>query len=188
MFVATILNELKSARRERLPQLILAVFLAMVAAASFIGWMTHKTVTSVYNEALRERVTTQPNPFLQVPQLDAVKNVVIYTALIGALFAVIVGVRSSLRDRKSGVLDLIFSRPVDKRKYILAKYVGILLWLGVVIAIAAILTWVSLWIIQGQPESLVNSGRLIIFFSISWLFLLWCNSCTFSCHFAQIYP
>ena len=172
MFIATIRHELKSARRERLPQLILSVFLAMVTASSFIGWMTHKTVSSVYNEAVREQLTTQPNPFLQVPALDSVKNVVIYTALIGALFAVIVGVRSSLRDRKSGVLNLIFSRPVGKRQYVAAKYIGILSWLGIVIIIAAILTWASLWIIQGHPPSLSNSQRLLLFFGISWLFML----------------
>ena len=87
--------------------------------------MTHTTVTSVYNEALREGATTQPNPFLSVPQLDPVKNVVVYIALIGALFAILVGVQSMLRERKSRVLNLILSRPIGMRSYVLAKFLGI---------------------------------------------------------------
>lgn len=172
MFAATIQHEIKAARRERLPQLILIVFLFMVAAASFIGWLTHETVTSVYNEALRQGATTQPNPFLQIPQLDPVKNVIIYMALIGALFAVLIGVRSSVRDRKSRVLDLVFSRPVSKRQYVAARFIGMAIWLGVITVIAAVLTWLSLWIVQGHATSLGNTGRLLAFFALSWLFLL----------------
>lgn len=172
MFAATMRHEVKAARRERLPQLILIVFLFMVAAASFIGWLTHETVTSVYNEALRQGATTQPNPFLQMPQLDPVKNVVIYMALIGALFAVLIGVRGGLRDRKSRVLDLVFSRPVDKRAYVLARFVGMAIWLGVIVIIAGILTWLSLWTLQGHALSTTNVGRLCTFFVLSWVFLL----------------
>lgn len=172
MFAATIRHEIKAARRERLPQLILIVFLFMVAAASFIGWLTHENIMSVYNEAVRQGATTQPNPFLQIPQLNPVKNVVIYIALIGALFAVLIGVRSSVRDRKSRVLDLVFSRPISKRQYVLARFTGMAIWLGVITGIAGILTWLSLWIVQGMVPSLAHIGQLIGFFLLSWLFLL----------------
>lgn len=171
-FGATIKQEITAARRDWLPQVILGVFLGMIAAASFIGWMTHITVTSVYNEALREGATHQPNPFLNAPQLDPVKNVVIYITLIGALFAILVGVQSMVRERKSRVLDLILTRPIGMRSYVLAKFTGIGVWLGIVLGVSAVLTWISLWIIQGHAVSASNCLQLLIFFGISWLFLL----------------
>lgn len=160
------------ARYERLPQLLLIIFIVMVAAASFIGWLTHATVTSVYNEALREGATTQPNPFLHAPPLNSVKNIVIYIALIGALLAIILGVQSALRDRKAKVLNMVFSRPVSRRHYLFAKLLGISIWLAVILAVSAVFTWISLWVIQGQPLSASLTGHLVVFFIISWLFLV----------------
>lgn len=170
-YTAIIKQELRTASRERLPQLILGVFIVLIGAASFIGWLTHKTVTNVYSEALREGVTKQPNPFLQAPALDPVKNVVIYIALIGALLAIILGVQSALRDRKAKALDMVFSRPVSKQRYVSAKFIGVSLWLGAVMAIAACSTWLSLWLIRSHPLSLSLTGSLALFFIFSWLFL-----------------
>jgi ABC-2 type transport system permease protein len=169
--MAIMRHEFQTARRERLPQIILIVFIALIGAASFIGWLTHTTVTNVYNEALREGVTHQINPFSQTSALDPLKNIVIYVALIGALLAILLGVQSALRDRKARSLDLVFSRPISKRRYVCAKFAGVCLWLGGIMIIAAGTTWLSLWLIQSKPLSVSLTGNLFIFFGISWLFL-----------------
>lgn len=169
---AVVRQEFRAARRERLPQLMLVVFLGLVAAATFIGWLTHTTVTSVYTEALREGATNQPNPFLLVPPLSAVKNIVIYVSLIGALLAILVGVQSAIRDRKAKVLGMVFSRPIGRRLYIAAKFAGVMLLLGLTLCAAAVLTWFSLWIIGGQPLNWVLTGHLILYFVVSWAFLI----------------
>jgi ABC-2 type transport system permease protein len=70
------------------------------------------------------------------------------------------------------VLDLVFSRPIGKRSYTLARFVGIAAWLGVIIVIAGVLTWASLWIVQSAAPSLADVGHLATFFVVSWLFLL----------------
>lgn len=169
---AVVRQELRTARRERLPMILLLVFFILIAAATFIGWMTHTTVTSVYNEALREGATSQPNPFLLVAPLDSVKNIVIYISLIGALLAVVMGVQSALRDRKAKVLGMVFSRPLPRRSYAAAKLGGIMLWLAGVLGVAALMTWVSVWVVHGQPVPLGQVGQLMLFFFVSWCFLL----------------
>lgn len=169
---AVVRQELRTARRERLPMILLAVFFVLIAAATFIGWMTHTTVTSVYNEALREGATSQPNPFLLVAPLDSVKNIVIYISLIGALLAIVMGVQSALRDRKAKVLGMVLSRPLHRRAYAAAKLSGIMLWLAGVLGVAALMTWVSVWIVRGQPVPLGQVGQLMLFFFVSWCFLL----------------
>src|SRR6202011_2729170 len=113
LFVATIKQELLCARRERLPQILLVIFLAMVALSNFIGWATNHTVTNVYNQAVKQSLTTAPNPFTGVSPLFYARNTVVYIVLIGALLAIVLGVQSMLRDRKAKVTDLLLSRPVS---------------------------------------------------------------------------
>lgn len=171
-FSATIKQELLCAKRERLPQVLLAIFLAMVALSSFIGWATNHTVTNVYNEAVRQRITTAPNPFTGVSPLYYVRNTVIYIVLIGALLAIILGVQSILRDRKAKVTDLLLSRPVGTPLYLGAKLTGLSLWLLAILAVSAAINWLSISSIMGHVLSLQDSGRLLLFYLVAWLFLL----------------
>src|SRR3979411_273154 len=128
-FIATIRQELLSAKRERLPQIFLALFLAMVAVSSFIGWATNHTVTNVYNKAVKQSITKAANPFTGVSPLYYARNTVIYIVLIGALLAIVLGVQSMLRDRKARVTDLLLSRPLNTPLYLGAKLTGLCLWL-----------------------------------------------------------
>lgn len=171
-FVATIKQELLCAKRERLPQVLLAVFLAMVAVSCFISWATNHTVTSVYNEVLRQGITQAPNPFTGVSPLYYARNTVIYIVLIGALLAIVLGAQSMLRDRKARVSDLLLSRPVSISAYLGAKLVGLCLWLLAILAVSAVINWASISIIVGQALSWQDSLRLISFYFVAWLFLV----------------
>jgi ABC-2 type transport system permease protein len=169
---ATIRHEIRCAQRDRLPQLMLAVFLLMAAASALIGWLTHVTVSSVYAEAVREGVTRRPDPFLSSPPLFSVKNMVIYVSAVGALLAILVGVQSGLRERRAGVIDLVFSRPVGVRRHIVGKLAGVGLWLGLVLAVSAVLIVIGLSIAGGRIPSLADTVNLLLFFGLSWAFLV----------------
>ena len=171
-FTATIKQELLCAKRERLPQILLVIFLAMVAVSCFIGWATNHTVTNVYNEAVRQGITTAPNPFTGVSPLYYARNTVIYIVLIGALLAIILGVQSMLRDRKAKVTDLVLSRPVSAPLYLGAKLTGLSLWLLAILAVSAIINWLSISGIIGHILSSQDSGRLLLFYWVAWLFLI----------------
>jgi ABC-2 type transport system permease protein len=172
LFVATIKQELLCARRERLPQILLVIFLAMVALSNFIGWATNHTVTNVYNEAVKQGLTTAPNPFTGVSSLFYARNTVIYIVLIGALLAIVLGVQSMLRDRKAKVMDLLLSRPVSTPNYLGAKLVGLSLWILIILFISAVINWLSISTIVGHILSAQDSGRLFLFYIVAWIFLL----------------
>jgi ABC-2 type transport system permease protein len=165
-------HELKTAGRERLSLALLAIFIGMVIVSAVIGWTTHSTVMSVYNETLRETGRHLPNPFAGASPLEPVKNTVIYIVLIGALLAIITGVRSSLRDRKAAVIDLMFSRPMKIRDYLAGKLLGIQGWLGIVLLAASVLSWLSVWVVTGRALSAGDTAALLGFFALAWIFLI----------------
>ncbi len=171
-FVATIKQELLCAKRERLPQVLLVIFLAMVGTSCFIGWATNHTVTNVYNEVVRQGITKAPNPFTGVSPLYYARNTVIYVVLIGALLAIVLGVQSMLRDRKARVTDLLLSRPINTSVYLGAKLFGLCLWLLIILGISAVINWLSISLIVGHALSLSDSLRLGAFYAVAWLFLL----------------
>ncbi|MDJ0322642.1 ABC transporter permease [Cryobacterium sp. PH31-AA6] len=171
-FTAGARQELLSSRRERMPQVLLAVFVGMVTASSVIGWLTNQVVTSVYDRTFAAGLTTQPNPFSAVSPLYYAKNTVIYIILIGALLAIVLGVQSTIRDRKAHTFDLVLSRPVRPASYLGAKLAGLLCWVAGILALSALISWTSISAIVGSVLSPGDTARLLGFYALAWLFLL----------------
>lgn len=88
-----------------------------------IGWLTHQTVTGVYEKVLADGLSTASNP------LYYARNAVIYVLLIGSRIAIVLGVHARLRDRKAATTDLVLGRPVAS-----VARLGLLAGLGVVLA------------------------------------------------------
>lgn len=171
-FTAGARQELLSSRRERMPQVLLAVFVGMVTASSVIGWLTNQVVTSVYDRTFAAGLTTQPNPFSAVSPLYYAKNTVIYIILIGALLAIVLGVQSTIRDRKAHTFDLVLSRPVRPASYLAAKLAGLLCWVAGILALSALISWTSISAIVGSVLSPGDTARLLGFYALAWLLLL----------------
>jgi len=171
-FVTTVRHELLSSRRERLPQVLLVVFLAMVSVSAGIGWITNHTVTGVWEKTRAAGLTTSPNPFTDVSALYYARNTVIYIVMIGSLLAIVLGVSSVLRGRASGTVDLILSRPISTRTYLAARLTGMATWLAAVVAVAGVISWISLTIIGRQPLAWADSARLVGFFALAWAFVV----------------
>jgi len=165
-------QEIRAAFRERLAIALLVVFLGMTLASAAIGWSSHHTVMSVYKETVTELGRNVPNPFADVSALEALKNSIIYIVLIGALLAIVAGVRAGVRDRKAGVTDLVLSRPVGARSYMAGKLLGVQAWIGIALAAALIVSWFSVWVISRTPLGIADTGALIGFFALAWVFLL----------------
>ena len=165
-------QEIRSLRREKLAQALLIVFVGMVSLSSFIGWLTNKNVTSIWQKVKDQGLTTAPNPFAHVSALYYLRNTVIYLVLVGALLAIVLGVASIIRDRKAHTLDLILTRPIESRSYLLGKLLGIGLWLVAILGFVTIISWTSIAFIISKPVNLADSLRLFSFFSMALIFLL----------------
>ena len=169
---AVIAQELRCTTRERLPQLLLTVFVGMIAASAFIGSSARASVTGVYQEALRQGLTTVPNPFDALSPLYYARNTVIYIVLIGALLAIVIGVRSTLRDRQARTADLILSRDVRPSLYLGSKLAGLALFVLLLLAISAVVNIGCLSVVAGQVLSGADSARIASLYALAWLFML----------------
>ena len=174
MSVATVVarHELLASRRNRAPQLLVGIFVGMVAFSSFIGWMTEHTVSGIYRQVLADGLTTQPNPFAQVAPLFYARNTVIYVVMIGTLMAAALGVQSALRDRKATTADLVLTRPAPVRALLAGRLMGIGLLLAAVVLASMIMSWVAISAITRAPLGVGDSIKLLEFGLLSWVLLV----------------
>ncbi|WNM23905.1 ABC transporter permease [Demequina capsici] len=165
-------HELLASVRAKAPYALVAAFLGMVAASTFIGWRTTVTVTAIYQQVLADGLTTQPNPFTDVSPLYYVRNTVIYVLLIGSLMAATLGVQSALRDRRAETAALIGTRPVDQRAVRAGRLAGLGILLAGLVAITELITWISVSAVVGTP--LTGSETLAVagFGVLTWLLLV----------------
>ena len=169
---ATIRHEMLSAGRERLPQLLLGIFVGMIGASAFIGSAAKGTVTEVYNAAASQGLTSAPNPFQNVPPLYYARNTVIYIILIGALLAIVIGVQSTMRDRRARTIDLVLTRDVSPATYLGAKLAGTSLGLLAVLGCAGLISVACISAVTGSIPSPDQTARIMALFGVAWLFLV----------------
>jgi ABC-2 type transport system permease protein len=165
-------QEVLSLTRERLPMIMLVVFVGMVSVSSFIGWLTNSTVSAVWEQTRAAGLTQAGNPFADVSPLYYARNTVIYVVLIGALMAIIVGVTSAMRDRKARTVDLVLTRPVSMRTHFAGKILGIAIGFAAVLALVTAITWISIAIITHGPLGFGDTARIVGMFALTEILLL----------------
>lgn len=170
------LNELKVLFREGTFLSLLAVFLLITFFSGFIGWSTKNTISSVYRvsiEVLKSQgVSPIPtNPVLEKSQLAIFDNMVVYIFLIGSLLAIVVGHRSFIRERRSGVIKLILSKPIDWGLYMTGKMAGVISSLFLIMSISLVISLISTTLIQNQHLSYPEVVKFISFYVLSFGYL-----------------
>ena len=146
----------------------------MTLASTFISWSSQNTIKQVYNvaaEQMRQNgKVAPPSPFTNFPHLDLVKNMIIYVILIGGLLAIDMGYASGMRERKAGVVKLLFSRPIGRVEFLLGKLLGVSFVLAAIIFLAAIINVVSSTaLVSLTVQDIIN---LFSFYGISLIYLL----------------
>lgn len=167
-------HEIQSLFREKTFILLFLVFASMTLASAYIGWSSQHTIDQVYTaaaEQMRQSGKIVPSsPFANYPHLALLKNMIIYVILIGGLLAISIGYGSSMRERKAGVLKLIFSRPISKEDFLLGKLMGISFILAAVMLLAAAISAVSSAILVSL--NIQDMIHLFSFYGFSWVYLL----------------
>lgn len=123
-------NELRTLSRGKTFVLLMSIFFVMTLFSVYIGWSTRTTTIAIYTATVAVLQVSgathiPPNPILGVSPLMVFSNLVIYVLLVGALLSIVIGHRSFIRERKSGVIPLVFVRKVTKGQYVAGKLLGI---------------------------------------------------------------
>jgi ABC-2 type transport system permease protein len=169
--------EILSLFREKTIYFITGVFVFMAAMSSFIGWSTFITADAVYKASVlylhAHGISNVPmNPLQSVPALASFTNLIVYILLIGALLAVIIGHRSMMRERRAGILQVIFSRPVTKQSMIAGKVLGISMVLLSVMLLTAFISIVSSYFLPLQHLNARDVIHLLSFFLLSFFYMV----------------
>jgi ABC-2 type transport system permease protein len=169
-------NEFKTLFKERTFILILIIFILMTIFSTYIGWSSRTTIENVFQETIKKMASTgsdqiPSDPFSGISLLAIVKNMIVYVFLIGSLLAIIIGYNSFLRERQSGVSKIIFSRPVERKNFILGKMYGILFLLFLVTLTSFLISLITISVISGKilPNQLII--RLITFYFVSLIYM-----------------
>ncbi|MFA5943503.1 MAG: ABC transporter permease [Candidatus Thermoplasmatota archaeon] len=167
-------HELIALTRERTAILLFAILFAMTIAAAYIGWSSHHIIQQVY-DASAEMLRAQGRPVPSPPSTDTsslsiLQNLVVYLVLIGALLAISLGHAVGMRERRAGMIRILFSRPVTKADYLLGKSLGLLfvLSLAMLVVVGVSLASVALF----ATPTLVDIGALLILVGVSLVYLL----------------
>ncbi len=169
--------EIKSLFRENIIYSISLVFILMSFVSSFIGWSTFTTANAIYKSSVIYSqkvlgVTDIPsNPLLKLSTLTSFDNLIIYISLIGTLLAIIVGHRSMMRERKSGIIQILFTRPITKSNLIIGKVLGLGITLFSIISFTAIVSIISSYFLPLIQLNTNDIFHLIAFFLISFLYM-----------------
>jgi ABC-type transport system involved in multi-copper enzyme maturation permease subunit len=170
-------NEFKTLFKENTFIILLIIFILMTIFSTYIGWSAKNTIINVYQETVKELSLKgikeiPPNPFTGIPDLSILKNMIVYVFLIGSLLALVIGNNAFIRDRRSGVLRIIFSKFISKQTYIFGKIVGIFETLLFVIFISFLLSLFSTVLISGHFLTPIEILKLSGFYAISLVYLL----------------
>jgi ABC-type transport system involved in multi-copper enzyme maturation permease subunit len=181
--ILTIANaEIRALFREKTMYSITAVFLFMTAASSFIGWSTFTTADAVYRASVaylygHGASAVPENPLHSVASLASFDNLIVYILLIGALLAIIIGHRSFMRERRSGILQVLFTRPISKQSFVLGKILGLSAVLFSIMSVTGFISIVSSFLLPLQRISAVDIGHALIFFLFSFCYMLFFALC-----------
>ncbi|MEZ7821301.1 MAG: ABC transporter permease subunit [Patescibacteria group bacterium] len=171
------IEEIKVLFKEKIFFVLLSVFILMSFLSSSLGFIATKTTTSIYNSSVifltQKGVSNIPtNPISSFGALTDFRNIIIYMFLIGALLAVVIGHRSFIRERKSGTLPLLLSRPISSFDLFLGKAVGIGVIIFLIIFASFLIGILSSLILPFRHLSSEDIVRLILFYILSFFYLL----------------
>lgn len=175
-FRALVRHELRTLAREGTFSTLLGIFTAVTLFSVFIGWATRSTTFAIYAATVAVLKAAgvfhvAPNPLLGVSALAVFNNLIIYTLLVGALLAIVIGHRSFVRDRKSGVVPLLLSRPAGRPLYIAGKLCGISIALLLIMAGMFFVSAASTFLIPALHLSGGEFLSLLAFYGVSFVYL-----------------
>ncbi|MGB5557428.1 MAG: hypothetical protein WBN04_05390 [Paracoccaceae bacterium] len=161
--------------RERTVLLIAGIFTAMVLISAWMGWSTTSTVNGIYADAVIYLQSigqpVPPNPLGDASALSVMRNLTVYVSLIGTFAAIVTGQRLIEADRRAGVLPLIAARPPARMTYVAGKMQALALATAALVALAALISILTLLLLPGVTVAGVEWARLGAFFGLSWLYV-----------------
>lgn len=168
-------KEIDDALRNKLFLIILGLLLLLCIVSITLGSLQVRSTMDTYNssmELLKSMGKTQLPPKPDLNPLSVSKDFVNYLGIIGALIAITLGNNSIIKERKSGTLKLLLSRPVFRDSLINGKLLGNIIILALISVLTFLITYLSIGVIGGVFLSGNETLRLTMFFVMGFLYMV----------------
>ena len=169
------IKEIKDALRNKLFLIILGLLLLLCIVSITLGSLQVRSSMNTYNSSiqlLKSMGKTHLPPKPDLNPLSVSKDFVTYLGIIGALLAITLGNNSILKERKSGTLKLLLSRPVFRDTLINGKLLGNISILALISILTFLITYLSMGVIGGVFLSGNETLRLTIFFIMGFFYMV----------------
>lgn len=167
-------KEITDAVRNKLFLITLGLLLLLAIVSIVLGAIQVRAQMSEYNSSIELLKSMGKTDLPAKPNLNPIavsKGYVNYLGMIGALLAMILGNHAIVKERRSGTLKLLLSRPVFRDSLLNGKLLGNLGILAVISALVGVITFVSLITIGNISLSGNEIIRLLLFFIMSFLYM-----------------
>jgi ABC-2 type transport system permease protein len=167
-------KEIKDALRNKLFLITLGLLLLLTIVSITLGALQVRATMVEYNNSvdfLKSLGKTELPPKPSLNPLAASKGFVNYLGMIGALLAMILGNHAIVKERRSGTLKLLLSRPVYRDSLLNGKLLGNLGLLASISVLVGIITYISLLFVGSISLSESEILRMIFFFIMSFLYM-----------------
>jgi ABC-2 type transport system permease protein len=167
-------KEITDALRNKLFLITLGLLLLLTVVSIVLGALQVRAAMADYNnsiEFLKSMGKTELPPKPSLNPLAASKGFVNYLGMIGALLAMLLGNHAIVKEKRSGTLKLILSRPVYRDSLLNGKLLGNLGLLAGISLAAGIITYLSLQFVGSVSLSEDELLRVIFFFIVSFLYM-----------------
>lgn len=174
-FLTLARKEFNDALHNRLFAVSLVLLLALTLTAVGLGAAAVHTKIADYNQSVVLLKSLGRADIPPMPSLNPIavsKNFINYLAMVGALLAMILGFTTISKERESGTLGLILSRPVYRDQLLTGKIGGNAAILGLLMLAVGVVTALALAFVGGVPLTIAQVEKLGLTMVMSWLYML----------------
>ncbi|RFA06531.1 polyphenol oxidoreductase [Subtercola boreus] len=168
-------KELTDIRRDRFFMLLLGFLTAIMLLSVVIAALDFRTKMgeyTLYLDTLTKTGSTTIPPAPQLYPLQLLRGSIEYLELLGALFAIILGYQMIAKDKGSGTIPLVFTRPHSRYSISGAKLVALAaIWGALTAAVFAVMV-ASLLLVGNASLTAEDYSRLALSALYAWMYLM----------------
>lgn len=167
-------KEITDAFKNKLFIIILGLLLLLALVSIILGTIQVRVDFNEYNKSVEFLKSLGKTNFPVRPSSNPIavsKSFVNYLGMIGALLALVLGNNAIVKEKRSGTLKLILSRPIFRDTLLNGKLLGNLVILAAISFIVGVITFSALLLIGSATLSGSEIIRMLLFFIMSFLYM-----------------
>ena len=168
-------KEFKDAMRSKLFLVMLFLLVGLTATSILVLSLMFKAQLIEYQSAVQILAQLGKVPTLQSPHLfplTLLRGLMDYLEIIGAILGILLGYFSVAKEKNQRTLQLILTRPVERKDIVTGKLLGNAALLASVLLLVAGLVWMSIWSVTGVTLLGSEVAKLLLVLALSLAYIM----------------